>query len=252
VATVARLAAVRRRPALVPLSHDHHHALVEARRLRRAAEGPEAAAAAAAFLRFFRDDSVRHFREEEELLFPLVADVDEAREPVVRALLEHQRLHALAAELDEDLAGGDAPGETMEELGRLLHDHVRYEERVLFPLIENVLGDALPPELPRGRGESEPGWAAASEDLNATRVAWSAGDGPPEHVNPERDVLLVVLDGSASVVVDGEESRLEPGEATIVGKGRTRLITAGPGGVRYLSVHRRRPPLQIEPRQPEG
>jgi mannose-6-phosphate isomerase-like protein (cupin superfamily) len=242
---------MRRRPALVPLSHDHHHVLVEARRLRRAAGGPGASVAASAFLDFFRADSVRHFREEEELLFPLVVDFDEAREPVVRALVDHQRLHALAAELDERLADGDEVGEVMRHLGGLLHDHVRHEERVLFPLIEELLGDSLPPALPFGRDESGPGWAAQSDDLNATLVVWRAGDGPPEHVNPERDVLLVVLDGSASVVVEGEESRLEPGEATIVAKGRVRRITAGPAGVRYVSVHCRRPPLQIERRPPE-
>jgi hypothetical protein len=56
---------MKRHPALVPLSHDHHHALVEARRLRRAADSPESAAAAAAFLRFFAYETVRHFCEAE-------------------------------------------------------------------------------------------------------------------------------------------------------------------------------------------
>lgn len=243
---------MRRRPALVPLSHDHHHALVEARRLRRAAGAPDASAAASAFLRFFHADSVRHFREEEELLFPLVVGFDQAREPIVRALLDHQRLHALARELDRRLAEGDEAREVMRDLGGLLHDHVRHEERVLFPLIEDLLGDALPAALPAGRGEDGAGWAEQSEDLNATLVAWTPGDGPPEHVNSERDVLVVVLDGSASVTVDEDESRLEPGEAMIVDKGRARRITAGPAGVRYLSIHCRRPPLQIRPRPKES
>jgi hypothetical protein len=42
-------------------------------------------------LRFFAGETVEHFREEEELLFPLVVDFDEARELLVQALLEHQR-----------------------------------------------------------------------------------------------------------------------------------------------------------------
>jgi hypothetical protein len=88
---------MKRHPALIPLSHDHHHALVEARRLRRAADTPESAAVATASLRFFAGETVEHFREEEELLFPLVVDFDEARELLVQALLEHQRLHALTA-----------------------------------------------------------------------------------------------------------------------------------------------------------
>ena len=92
---------MKRHPALVALSHDHHHALVEARRLRRAAAADnEPAAAAAAFRRFFAAVSVPHFREEEETLFPLVVDAEEARPLLVEALLDHQRLHALAAALD--------------------------------------------------------------------------------------------------------------------------------------------------------
>jgi iron-sulfur cluster repair protein YtfE (RIC family) len=88
---------MKRHPALIPLSHDHHHALVEARRLRRAADAPESAAAARAFLGFFADETVRHFREEEELLFPSILEFEEARELLVQALLEHQHVHALTA-----------------------------------------------------------------------------------------------------------------------------------------------------------
>lgn len=243
---------MKRSPALVTLSHDHHRVLVEARRLRRAAGGPDASAAAAAFLRFFSSESVRHFREEEEQLFPLVVAFDEAREPLVRALLDHQRLHALAVELDERLTDEKDAADVMGELAELLEAHVRHEERVLFPLIERLVGNSLPGALPPGRGDHGPGWAAESEDLNATLVAWEPGSGPPEHVNAERDVLVVVLDGSAAVTVDGVERGLGPGEAMIVDKGRARRITAGPAGVRYLSIHCRRPPLQIRPRPTES
>jgi quercetin dioxygenase-like cupin family protein/hemerythrin len=249
---------MKRHRALVPLSHDHHHALVEARRLRHAADGPESGAAAAAFLRFFAAETVKHFREEEELLFPLAVGFDEAHEPLVRALLEHQRLHALVAELEARVADGGPVAGEMRELGELLEAHVRHEERVLFPLIERLVAgealetlslqtrDARVDSGPlRGRG---PLWGAESEDLNATLLAWEPGSGPPEHVNAERDVLVAVLEGSATVTLDGEERRLDPGAAIIIEKGLARRITAGPDGVCYLSVHRRRPPLQISSR----
>jgi quercetin dioxygenase-like cupin family protein len=236
---------VKRRPPLIPLSHDHHHALVAARRLRLAAERGDASAEAAAFSRFFAEESVRHFRDEEERLFPLVAHSEEAQPLVVRALLEHQQLHALARQM---ASGETAP---MRELAELLEAHVRFEERELFPLIERLLGDLLAhvelsadhdPPL-EGRG---PVWGAESEDLNATLLVWSAGDGPPEHVNDERDVLIFIVDGAATVTVDGQEHELAAAEALIVGKGRRRRLTAAQGGVRYLSVHLRRPPLQIK------
>ena len=46
-------------------------------------------------------------------------------------------------------------------------------------------------------------------------------------------------------LIDGEEPELARGHSAIVAKGRRRKITAGPNGVRYLSIHRRPPPLQI-------
>jgi mannose-6-phosphate isomerase-like protein (cupin superfamily) len=90
-----------------------------------------------------------------------------------------------------------------------------------------------------------PVWGAASEDLNATVLVWPAGEGPAEHVNDARDVLYVVIDGSADLVVDGESRELRAGDALIVEKGARRALTAGPGGVRYATAHVRREGLQI-------
>ena len=233
---------MKRHRALIALSHDHHHALVEARRLRRAADGSEdPTAAAEAFVRFFRTSTVPHVREEEESLFPLVAGIDEVRSQVVEALLDHQHLHALIARLEED----DDVRATMRELGERLEAHVRFEERQLFPLIERLAAGALDDATPTPK-RGGPVWGAASEDLNATLLEWSAGAGSPEHVNDERDVLVFVVDGSADVDIDGDERELAAGEAVIVPKGRRRRISAGRGGVRYLTVHLRRPPLQIQ------
>lgn len=91
-----------------------------------------------------------------------------------------------------------------------------------------------------------PVWGAASADLNATLLEWPAGKGPAEHVNDERDVLYVVLDGSATLAVDGEPRELRAGEATIVDKGAGRALVAGPDGVRYLTAHVRRDGLQLK------
>ena len=242
---------MKRHPALVPLSHDHHHALVEARRVRRMAGTPESAAVARAFLRFFANETVAHFRDEEELLFPHVVELTEARELLVQALLEHQRLRALTARLRQILTTGGEVDGVMRELGELLEEHIRLEERNLFPLIERQLAGleqlsrrrqvgAAPPAENRGAAEG-----LASDELNATPLSWKAGTGPPEHVNDERDVLVVVLDGSATLSIDGEERQLARGESGLIARGRRRKITAGADGVRYLSIHRRRPPLQI-------
>jgi quercetin dioxygenase-like cupin family protein len=234
---------MRRHPALVPLSHDHHHALVQARRLRE-----QGMTAAPAFLRFFAAETLRHFRDEEELVFPLLEDEpDELRQ----VLLEHQRIRALARRL----RGGE---DVTRELGELLDGHVRLEEQQLFDLIQRLVPDALLDELvlaPRdapgpvadlaggeGRG---PLWGTASEDLNATLVAWPPGEGPPEHINAERDVLVVVVDGSGTLEIDGEPQSLRAPAAIVLEKGRSRRLVAGPAGIRYLTAHLRRAGLEI-------
>jgi quercetin dioxygenase-like cupin family protein/hemerythrin-like domain-containing protein len=256
---------MKRHRHLVPLSHDHHHALVEARRLRRAADRVDAdrRAAVTAFLRFFSTETIRHFREEEEQLFPALVDHDGADgDLLVQALLEHQRIHALVRRLEHGVAAGESDASSMRELAELLEAHVRLEERQLFPLIEQVVPEEALGELdratsreaaasavdlltPRGTG---PLWGTETDDLNATLLAWPTGGGTGEHVNSERDVVLVVVAGSATVAIDGEPHAVHAGEALILEKGRRRSISAGPDGVRYLSVHRRRAPLQITPR----
>ena len=243
---------MKRHRALIGLSHDHHHGLVAARRLRRAAEGdaPARRDAAGTFLEFFGRETRPHFREEEERFFPLLVGADDpAGRLLVEALLEHQQLYALVAGLEGEVAEGDPSAATMRELGRTLESHIRLEERTLFPLLEEVASGGL------GRLQDEaspaertgPLWGCETEDLNATLLAWPAGAGPEEHVNLGRDVLLVVVAGSATVTVDGEAGVVDAGQAIAIGKGSRRRITAGRDGVRYLTVHVRRSPLQIAP-----
>ena len=220
---------------------------------------PERCEAAAAFLGFFARETRPHFRDEEEQLFPLLVECDEqATELLARALLEHQQLHWLAHEVEVELAAGDVSATALRKLAEALEEHIRFEERVLFPLIERISPESELRRLqhvaetearvellsPEGRG---PLWGTETEDLNATLLAWPPGAGPSEHVNSERDVLLVVLRGSADVPIDGRQRHVDAGQALVVEKGSARRVVAGPEGVRYLSVHIRRAPLAISP-----
>jgi quercetin dioxygenase-like cupin family protein len=91
-----------------------------------------------------------------------------------------------------------------------------------------------------------PVWGGASEDLNATKLVWPAGERVAEHV-ADRDVVYVVLSGSATLTVDGAEHELSAGEVLIVAKGTRRALVVGAGGVEYITVHLRREGLQIRP-----
>jgi mannose-6-phosphate isomerase-like protein (cupin superfamily) len=97
-----------------------------------------------------------------------------------------------------------------------------------------------------GGSGTGPLWGMASADLNATLLAWPPGHEVAEHVNAELDVLVIVLDGHGSATIDGASHDLVAGSAILIPRGTRRRITADEVGLRYLSVHRRRGPLQIE------
>jgi len=78
----------------------------------------------------------RHFREEEELLLPTFAGFGDLEAPVVaQVLVDHVRIRRLVVEI----ASGTPELSTLRVLGTLLEQHVRREERELFPLIEGVV-----------------------------------------------------------------------------------------------------------------
>lgn len=136
-------ATLSRDPALVPLSQDHHHALVQSLRLREAAVAPHPPQAVAhAFLEHWRTSMVGHFADEEEALFPHAGGAFPDGEARLRA--EHDELRSLVARLEQGLASGHDPRELMEEIGWLVHDHVRFEERAYF---ERVQRELPPPAL---------------------------------------------------------------------------------------------------------
>lgn len=125
---------MKRSAALTPLSHDHQHALAVALELRR---GSDPARARQAFLEFVEAEGEAHFRLEEEIVLPFVAaELPEHDPDVVRMLEEHSALRARAASLAAD---PDAQTPELRATGELLLNHVRFEERVLFPRVEALL-----------------------------------------------------------------------------------------------------------------
>ena len=129
---------MKRDPAMAGLSRDHQHGLAVALQLRRAT-AETAADAQAAFLAFWEEEGQRHFRAEEEALLPAAARyVAPATDAVVRVLVEHVDIRRRAAELALAPA---AELDDLHALGDRLHEHIRHEERVLFPLIEEALPD---------------------------------------------------------------------------------------------------------------
>ncbi len=134
----------RRHDALIPLTHDHHHALAQARRLRDVAQledVTERRNLANDFVNFYFGRVIRHFHEEEELFFAPLIDEPRARELVLRAVADHLNLHALVRSVRRQLSVAEADPATLRKISDLLTEHVRWEERDLFPLVEELVDE---------------------------------------------------------------------------------------------------------------
>jgi hypothetical protein len=146
---------MKRSAALAPLSRDHHHALHAALLLRRAT-GEDVEAHVAHFLAFWHHDGRRHFEIEERRLLPALPGDDPRSGPLAQRVLdEHAQIRALARGLEE--RPGEPGVDAARALGELLHAHVRFEERELFPLLELRLTDAELARLGRAISEAEQG-----------------------------------------------------------------------------------------------
>jgi quercetin dioxygenase-like cupin family protein len=85
-----------------------------------------------------------------------------------------------------------------------------------------------------------PIWSVNSEQLNVNLLRLPTGDGVAAHANTELDVVLVILEGSGELTVDGVSYSLRPGRAVVVPRGVTRALRCTAGPLVYLSCHRRR------------
>lgn len=107
---------------------------------------------------------------------------------------------------------------------------------------------ALVAEAPEAAGVL---WKLAEADrqLDANVVHVPAGTRIGTHREPDLDVLLLVLagDGVLGAGVEDTSQALAAGMLMWLPHGSTRSITAGDGGLSYLTVHRRRPGMQIRP-----
>jgi hypothetical protein len=127
---------MKRDPALTSLSHDHHQALFVALQLRRVTD-ETAESARAAFLAYWEEHGRAHFRAEEDVLLPAYAAHGSSHHPLVaRALCDHVTIRRLADGLTESPPPSVG---ALQELGIELAHHVRFEERELFPLIEQAM-----------------------------------------------------------------------------------------------------------------
>lgn len=145
-----------RHPALQPLSREHFGGLVLARDLLRFSADDATPGQRRAVLRrlapAWMEDLEPHFVDEERLLGPLITSHENFR----RLIAEHREIERLVREgrVAAD-AEADPDPAALRRLGQLLHDHIRWEERVLFPAVEAAMSAADAEQVAQRTAEVE-------------------------------------------------------------------------------------------------
>jgi len=124
---------LKRHVSLQPFSRDHYVGLVQAQHLMQSADaGPDQRRKALdEFLQAWAGEISVHFDDEERLLPQFLSG-----DPLDRLRREHEVLRGLAGTARQRAGAPDPGAAWVRELGQLLSDHIRWEERELFPLIE--------------------------------------------------------------------------------------------------------------------
>lgn len=126
---------MKRIPALQPLSREHHTALTLAKACERAVRSNDEERVGKTCQRVIQAFSAElepHFQVEEQSLLPLLHSSE--NQPLLQRTMEdHHQLRALL----DGLQRNDI--EALGNFGKLLHAHVRFEERELFPALESLM-----------------------------------------------------------------------------------------------------------------
>jgi len=133
----------KRHSSLVPLSHDHHHGLALALRLRQGDKAllndgwtHDRNEQARRVAKFYDDELRRHFKAEEDVVFPaMLHHVPQSSAMIEILIQQHREIERLVGEIRRI---HDARLElNLVALGELLEKHIRIEERDVFETFQS-------------------------------------------------------------------------------------------------------------------
>lgn len=135
---------MKRANQLQPLSRQHHLGLHVGRHAKECADNPQAIAEHWQALSSYMSDMRNHFQIEDNLIVDALLPYQSTQPDVACALKtleeQHKQLNALTAEIKASEENKNAVSvDQVRALANLLYDHVRFEERELFPIVEKYL-----------------------------------------------------------------------------------------------------------------
>lgn len=124
---------IKRHPAIAPISREHHHGLLVGWKLRMGKHNNVSALRIRKYLNwFYTHHLIPHFVDEEFHLFPILG---KNHVEVKRALDEHAAIHKFFSKEKSSM-------KDIEDFEKLITDHIRFEERVLFQSIQEVADES--------------------------------------------------------------------------------------------------------------
>ncbi len=153
-------APIKRHPALVSFSKEHHFGLLLTWKIRQGTSfGVETERMSNYVVHFFNVDLRQHFADEETFLFSRLAADDSLR---LQAEAEHRQIYNLVSEI----AANPTDEALLKTFSELLEKHIRFEERTLFNHLQHHIPAAELEEIEkRTAGGVDP-------DINWTDVFW--------------------------------------------------------------------------------
>lgn len=127
---------LKRHPALIPVSRDHHRGLLLCWKIRTGFRKLVPENRIAAYVKYFFEHQLGpHFRLEEQEIFTFLPDLDPLR---VEAENQHKELYRIVADLSSLETNTHGLLTTFEQA---LEKHIRFEERKLFMHIQEQLNE---------------------------------------------------------------------------------------------------------------
>ncbi len=122
---------MKRDQNIVPLSRDHHSGLLFCWKIRQGLMLHADKTRIKNYVVYYWEHHLlNHFKEEENILFILKDD-----ELIQKAVDDHRQIEHLIDTIKQE----DANIDTYQSLATMVDNHIRYEERELFPYLENTL-----------------------------------------------------------------------------------------------------------------
>jgi hemerythrin-like domain-containing protein len=119
---------VKRRKQLAPLSREHHDALLFIWKVKQGLKNKTSIPIISSYVQWFWNTHLKeHFVQEEDFLLPYLAN-NEMGDQLKK---EHETI--------QDLISREMYEPSINLLTKLLNDHIRFEERQLFPHIEKTV-----------------------------------------------------------------------------------------------------------------